>query len=166
MLVVCHGRRGKIKKPSSNVKKKSLIMNKYYFITSKPNIEMGQYSNDRLGMVIDLDPEFTSHFSGLFGASKNFSDKWVLNGELNIQLENIWNTMESFSFFWRKLDSTNQVINLKLSSPHFFDNGMGINSYYKYDLVDGFLQNSRQVLILKLLANHLVHFFLDTTQEK
>ncbi len=122
---------------------KNMIINKYYFISSRPDINIGRYLDDRLGMVIDLEPEFNNHFSGVLGAVKNMNNNWNLNGELDIQFENLWNTMESFSFFWKKLDSINQVINLKLTSPHFFDNGMGINSYYKYDLVDGHYTESR-----------------------
>ena len=96
-------------------KKKSLIMNKYYFISRKPDINIGRYLDNRVGMVIDLEPEFNSHFSGLFGATRNANNKWNLNGELDMRLENIWNTMESFSFFWKKLDSTSQSINLGLN---------------------------------------------------
>ena len=117
--------------------KKSLIMNKYYFLSSEPIIDIGNYSNDRVGMTVDLDPEFNSHFSGLFGASNNSNDKWELNGELDIKLENLWNTMERFGFYWKKLDSTNQTFNFHLQHPHLFYNGLGIGLFYKYELVNG-----------------------------
>ena len=140
--------------------KKSLIMNKYYFIASKPNISMGKYSNDRLGMVIDLDPDFTSHFSGLFGASKNFSDKWVLNGELNIQLENIWNTMESFGFYWKKLDSTNQTFNMQFQHPHIFYNGLGVSASYNYELVSGFYTESKARISFEISSAYYGSFYI------
>ena len=38
-----------------------MIINKYYFISSKPDINVGRYIDDRLGMVIDLEPEFDSY---------------------------------------------------------------------------------------------------------
>ena len=85
-------------------KSKNMIANKYYFISSKPDINIGRYFDNRLGMVIDLEPEFNSHFAGVLGAVKDMNNHWSLNGELDIQLENLWNTMESFSFFWKKLD--------------------------------------------------------------
>ena len=145
---------------------KNMIINKYYFISRKPDINIGRYLDNRLGMVIDLKPEFNNHFSGVLGAVKDMNNHWSFNGKLDIQLENLWNTMESFSFFWKKLDSTNQVINLELTSPHFFDNGMGINSYYKYDLVDGLYTESRAGIDFEITSKSFGSFFLGYNSGK
>ncbi len=139
---------------------KNMIINKYYFISSSPDINVGRYLDDKLGMVIDLKPEFDSHFSGVIGAVKDLNNQWNLNGELDIQLENLWNTMESFSFFWKKLDSTNQVINLVFNSPHFFDNGMGLNSYFNFDLVDGHYIESQVGINFEIISKSYGSFFL------
>ena len=122
--------------------KKSLIMNKYYFLSSEPIIDIGTYSIDKIGMTVDLDPEFNSHFSGLFGASNNSNDKWELNGELDVKLENLWSTMERFGFYWKKLDSNNQTFNMQLQHPHLFYIGLGLGLFYKYELVNGFYTES------------------------
>ena len=147
-------------------KSKNMIANKYYFISSKPDINIGRYFDNRLGMVIDLEPEFNSHFAGVLGAVKDMNNHWSLNGELDIQLENLWNTMESFSFFWKKLDSTNQVINLRLTSPHFLDNGMGINSYYNYDLVGGLYTELRAGIDFEITSKSFGSFFLGYNSGK
>ena len=133
-------------------KKKDLITNKYYFINNKPHINIGTYLNDKVGMVIDLAPEFNSHLSGLFGATRNMNNKWNVNGELDIKLENIWNTMESVNFFWKKLDSINQTISLDINSPHIFDNGFGVSTSYNYELVNG-LYTDRQTRISFEITN-------------
>ena len=145
---------------------KNMIANKYYFISRKPDINVGRYLDNRLGMVIDLEPEFNNHLSGVLGAVKDMNNHWHFNGELDMQLENLWNTMESFSFFWKKLDSTNQVINLKLTSPHFFDNGMGINSNYKYDLVDGLYTELRAGIDFEITSKSFGLFFLGYNSGK
>ncbi len=145
---------------------KNMIINKYYFINDKPDINIGRYLDDRLGIVIDIDPVFDSHFSGVVGAVKNMNNHWNLNGELDIQLENLWNTMESFSFYWKKLDSSNQVINLSLASPHFFDNGMGINSQFKYDLVDGLYIESQTSIDFEITSKSFGSFFLGYNSGK
>ena len=141
-------------------KKKSLIMNKYYFISKKPDINIGRYLDNRVGMVIDLEPEFNSHFSGLFGATRNANNKWNLNGELDMRLENIWNTMESFSFFWKKLDSTSQSINLGLNSPHIFDNGLGVSMFYNYELVNGLYTETDTRISFEITNMSFGSFFL------
>ncbi len=141
-------------------KKKSLIMNKYYFISKKPDINIGRYMDNRVGMVIDLEPEFNSHFSGLFGATRNDNNKWNLNGELDMRLENIWNTMESLSFFWKKLDSTSQSINLGLNSPHIFDNGLGVSTFYNYELVNGLYTETDTRISFEITNMSFGSFFL------
>ena len=133
-------------------KKKDLITNKYYFINNKPHINIDTYLNDKVGMLIDLDPEFNSHLSGLFGATRNMNNRWNVNGELDIQLENVWNTMESVNFFWKKLDSINQTISLDINSPHIFVNGFGVSISYNYELVNG-LYTDRQTRISFEITN-------------
>ena len=135
-------------------------MNKYYFISRKPDINVGRYLDNRIGMVIDLEPEFNSHFSGLFGATRNTNNKWNLNGELDMRLENIWNIMESFSFFWKKLDSTSQSINLGLNSPHIFDNGLGVSTFYNYELVNGFYTETDTRISFEITNMSFGSFFL------
>ena len=141
-------------------KKKKLITNKYYFIKKKPDISIGTYLNDRAGMVIDLEPEFNSHLSGLFGATRNTENNWALNGELDMHLENVWNTMESTSFFWKKLDSINQTINLNINSPHIFDNGFGIILSYHYDLVNGLYTDTQAKILFEVTNRSFGSFFV------
>ena len=57
---------------------KNLIINKYYFIRSRPDISLGRYLDNRLGMVIGLEPEFNSQFSGVIGAIKDVNNDWNL----------------------------------------------------------------------------------------
>ncbi|MBI65926.1 MAG: hypothetical protein CMG64_06510 [Candidatus Marinimicrobia bacterium] len=140
--------------------KKRLLINKYYFIRNKPIIELGKYSNDKLGMVIDLDPEFTSHFSGLFGASKNFNENWSLNGEVNVQLENIWNTMEFFGFNWKKLDSINHTFNINFKHPHIFYNGLGFTTSYNYELVNGYYTESNARASFQISNTYYGSFYI------
>ena len=52
---------------------KNMIVHKYYFISMKPDIKIGRYLDDRLGMVIDLEPDFNNHFSGVLGAVKDMN---------------------------------------------------------------------------------------------
>ena len=53
-------------------------------------------------MLIDIYPEFSSKISGIFGMSRQ-DNTWDLNGELDLQLENIWQSMERLSFYWKKM---------------------------------------------------------------
>ena len=108
-------------------KERQKIVNKYYFIRDTPKVSIGTYSQNKLGMLINIKPEFNNFFSGLFGASKSETNKWNLNGEIDARFENIWGAMESIDFKWKNIDSTNQYFNLKLERPHFLKTGFESN---------------------------------------
>ena len=86
-------------------KNKGIMINKYYFLTKAPEINIIRYGKENIGMLIDIYPEFSSKISGIFGMSRQDNNTRDLNGELDLQLENIWQSMERLSFYWKKNDS-------------------------------------------------------------
>ena len=135
------------------------IVNKYYFIRDNPKISIGTYNNNKLGMLINIQPEFNNFFSGLFGAVKSEQNKWSLNGEIDARFENIWGAMESIDFKWKNIDSTNQYFNLKLERPHFLRTGLGIIGHYNYQLVNNFYTESQYKIEFELINRSFGSFF-------
>ena len=135
------------------------IVNKYYFIRDNPKISIGTYNNNKLGMLINIQPEFNNFFSGLFGAVKSEQNKWSLNGEIDARFENIWGAMESIDFKWKNIDSTNQYFNLKLERPHFLKTGLGLIGRYNYQLVNNFYTESQYKIEFELLNRSFGSFF-------
>ena len=140
-------------------KERQKIVNKYYFIRDNPKISIGTYNNDKLGMLINIQPEFNNFFSGLFGAVKSEQNKWSLNGEIDARFENIWGAMESIDFKWKNIDSTNQYFNLKLERPHFLRTGLGIIGHYNYQLVNNFYTESQYKIEFELINRSFGSFF-------
>ena len=116
--------------------KKKRMVNKYYFINKKPIIDIGILSRNKIGMLINISPEFNNFFSGIFGGSKSYDNHWNLNGEIDSQLENLWGAMERITFKWKNIDSTNQSFKISLYRPHLMISGIGINGEYNYQLVN------------------------------
>ena len=135
------------------------IVNKYYFIRDNPKISMGTYNNNKLGMLINIQPEFNNFFSGLFGAAKSEQNEWSLNGEIDARFENIWGAMESIDFKWKNIDSINQYFNLKLERPHFLKTGLGIIGHYNYQLVNNFYTESQYKIEFELINRSFGSFF-------
>ena len=117
-------------------RKKNSMVNKYYFIKKKPIIDIGISYEDKIGMLIDISPEFNNFFSGVFGGSKSYDNDWNLNGEIDSQLENVWGAMESITFKWKNIDSTNQSFKFSLHRPHLLISGIGVKVDYNYHLVN------------------------------
>ena len=149
----------RIKKPRINDnlnlqirKKKSMMINKYYFLTKDPKINILRYAKEDVGMLIDIYPEFNSRISGIFGMSKLDNNTWDLNGELDLQLENIWHSMERLSFYWKKNDSLNQVFQFESIIPYPFDSGIEINSSLTYEFVNG-MYTKTEYKIMNAVSN-------------
>ena len=136
------------------------IVNKYYFIRNDPQLSIGTYDNNKLGMLINIHPEFNNFFSGLFGAAKSEKNGWSLNGELDARFENIWGAMESIDFKWKNIDSTNQYFNFKLEHPHFLKTGLGLIGSYKYLLVNNFYTESQYKMEFEFLNKLSGSFFI------
>ena len=135
------------------------IVNKYYFIRDNPKISIGTYNNNKLGMLINIKPDFNNFFSGLFGAVKSEQNKWSLNGQIDARFENLWGAMESIDFKWKNIDSTNQYFNLKLERPHFLRTGLGIIGHYNYQLVNNFYTESQYKIEFELINRSFGSFF-------
>ena len=117
-------------------RKKDRMINKYYFIKKKPIIDIGISASEKIGMLIDISPEFNNLFSGVLGGSKSYNNDWNLNGQIDTQLENVWGSMERVTFKWKNIDSTNQSFNFSLHRPHLLISGVGVTANYNYHLVN------------------------------
>ena len=128
-------------------KNKGMMINKYYFLTKAPEINIIRYGKENVGMLIDIYPEFSSKISGIFGMSRQDNNTWDLNGELDLQLENIWQSMERLSFYWKKNDSLNQIFKLESIIPYPFNSRIEINSSLIYELVNGMYTKTEYKII-------------------
>lgn len=111
--------------------------NTYSFLSTPPEYRFVRVPPDRIGAVIWIDPEFINYFSGLAGISRSESDAWNLTGELNLHLENLWQTAGSIDINWKRPDSVSQWISLGISEPHPFGWPAGLQTTYEQDLWDG-----------------------------
>ena len=104
------------------------------FIKNKSEISFGKNNNNKVGAVIDLKTNFNNYFSGLVGASRSNEQKWSINGQMDIHLENQWRTASIIDLHWKRLDEESQILNLIYDEPHPLGLPIGVSVAYNQDL--------------------------------
>ena len=130
------------------------IANGMPFINNKSEISFGINNKQKIGAVIDLKTNFNNYFSGLVGASRSEEQKWSLNGQMDIHLENQWRTASIVDLYWKRLDEESQILNLKYDVPHPLGLPIGVSIAYNQDLRDGnYVSTNSSVGIIKTVPS-------------
>ena len=119
------------------------IRNRYYFLTNRPEYQYGVHKRDRLGLILNIRPEFNSHFSGLFGLHQTVDRSWSLVGEMDLHFENIWETAGESNVYWQRIDSTSQKFKIHMYEPHPFGWAIGADLKYSQEIFKGLFTDSQ-----------------------
>ena len=128
------------------------IINSTPFIKANSEIYFGIKKNQKVGAVVDINSNFNNYFSGLIGASRSNEKKWLVNGQMDIHLENQWKTASIIDLHWKRLDEETQILNLKYEEPHPFSLPIGVSLAYNQDLREGnYVNTNSAVGIIKTI---------------
>ena len=122
------------------------IVNSSLFIKAESEILFGINKNQKVGAVVDIKSNFNNYFSGLIGASRSEEQKWSVNGQMDIHLENQWRTASIVDLHWKRLDEESQILNLKYEEPHPFSLPIGVSLAYNQDLLEGNYVNTNSAI--------------------
>jgi hypothetical protein len=122
------------------------IINSTPFIKANSEIFFGLNNKQKVGVVLDIKSNFNNYFSGLIGASRSEEQKWSVNGQMDIHLENQWRTASIVDLHWKRLDEESQILNLKYEEPHPFSLPIGVSLGYNQDLREGNYVNTNSAV--------------------
>ena len=134
------------------------INSENYFINDYPSYKMGIIKNDQLGLLLNFNTQFHSHFSGNFGLTRNYNG-YNLYGEINLHLENLKKSADIIDVKWKRLDSLYQFIDLNIFEPYLFSSNYGVRLDYFFGIINGFYIKKESRLNLKFSLSNL--FNLD-----
>ena len=128
------------------------MTNRYNFISEVPKYNIGLFE-DKIGLLIDFEPDFQNTVSGLIGFSKTKKINWGLNGEFDMHIENLWGSGGEYELLWKSSDSLSHKYNISITEPHPFGLQTGIKYSYEYELFDGYYIYKNIVLSIRLPIN-------------
>ncbi len=88
------------------------------------------FTNDSTTIFIYLKKKSISKFDGLIGFSNKVDGKLELNGYLNLQLSNIFNSGEQFNLNWIS-NTTNKVLQISHNAPYIFNSNLNFKGNFK-----------------------------------
>ncbi len=129
------------------------IINSTPFFKSNSEIYFGINKNQKVGAILDIKSNFNNYFSGIVGASRSEEQKWSVNGQMDIHLENQWRTASIVDLHWKRLDKESQLLNLRYEEPHPFSLPIGVSLAYNQDLREGNYVNTNSAIgIIKTVS--------------
>lgn len=85
------------------------------------------FTKDSTNIYLFLQKKKVNTFDGIIGFGNDKTEKFTLNGSLNLNLRNIFNSFESINLFWQRNPDSGQTFNLGTDVPYLFKSNVGLN---------------------------------------
>ncbi|MCS5599510.1 MAG: hypothetical protein NZ707_07125, partial [Rhodospirillales bacterium] len=113
------------------------IESSYKFFQNSIELVYGRTQDEHLAAVVMVTPAFESNFSGILGASRGIGGMWKTTGEIDIHLENIWQTASTSQLQWQRQNEQSQVLSFYHEEPAPLGIPFGLRIKFDQELRDG-----------------------------
>ena len=132
---------------------------KFKFVTQIKYPEI-LFTKDTTKLYVYLEKRKSNNFDGFIGFSKSDNSKIVLNGYLNISLENILHAGEQFTLYWKSDDVSQKTFNTSIEIPYIFKSPLGIKAQLQIFKQDSIYQNTQKATDVGYFFNYNTRFYL------
>ena len=140
-------------------------INKFRFINQTKYPEV-LFKKDSTIAYIYLEKSKSNTFDGIIGFSNDEQNNVVFNGYLDLKLNNILNSGEHFSLFWKSDGQEQTVFNILFELPYLFSSPIGLKTELQIFKQDSTFQNTKTSLNLGYFFNYNTRLYLgyDTVE--
>lgn len=128
-------------------------INKYRFIKQVKYPEI-LFTKDSTKIYVYLEKVKASTFDGFIGFSNNESKKIIFNGYLDLTLNNILNSGENFSIFWKSDGDEQKTFNGSVELPYVFKSRFSLKAQLNIFKQDSTFQNTKTAIDLGYFFNY------------
>lgn len=118
------------------------------------------FTKDTTKVYVYLEKKKSNLFDGFIGFSNNENKKIIFNGYLNILLENILNTGEELSFYWKNDGNKQKIFKAGIDMPYLFKSPLNLKAQIQIFKQDSTFQNTKNNIDLGYLINHNSRIFI------
>ena len=86
------------------------------------------FTKDSTNIYLFLEKKKTNTFDGVIGFGNDKSDKFTLNGTMNINFRNMFNGFETVNLYWQRNPDKGQTFDLQVDIPYLFKSSVGMNT--------------------------------------
>ena len=85
------------------------------------------FTKDSTQVFLFMQKKKTNTFDGMIGFGNDKTEKFTVNGTLNVQLKNMFNSFESIGVYWQRNPDKGQTFDMQTDIPYTFGSNVGLN---------------------------------------
>lgn len=144
----------------ANLKKLHSDFEKFRFV-SQPKYPEILFTKDSTKVYVYLEKTKPNTFDGFIGFNNDEEKKkLVINGYLDLKLQNILNGGEKFNLFWKSDGKNQKTFNASTEIPYLFKSPFGIKAQLNIFKQDSLFQNTQTSIDLGYYFNYNTKVYL------
>ncbi len=142
-----------------NLKNLASEIDKFRFIrqTKYPEI---LFKSDSTKVYCYLEKAKANNFEGFVGFTNSETQKIIVNGYLDLTLNNLLKSGETFSIYWKSDGKDQKTFNANFNIPYIFKSPLGIKAQLNIFKQDSTFQNTKTNIDLGYLFNYNTRLYL------
>ncbi len=142
-----------------NLKKIHADFGKFRFVNSLKYPEI-LFTKDSTKVYVYLEKAKPNTFDGFVGFSNDENKKLIVNGYLDLQLQNILNGGEKIALYWKSDGKNQKTFNGAIEIPYLFKSPLGLKAQLNIFKQDSLFQNTQTAIDLGYYFNYNTKVFL------
>jgi hypothetical protein len=142
-----------------NLKKIHADFGKFRFVNSLKYPEI-LFTKDSTKVYVYLEKAKPNTFDGFVGFSNDENKKLIVNGYLDLQLQNILNGGEKIALYWKSDGKNQKTFNGGIEIPYLFKSPLGLKAQLNIFKQDSLFQNTQTAIDLGYYFNYNTKVFL------
>ena len=118
------------------------------------------FTKDSTKVYVYLEKRKSNNFDGFIGFSNNENTKLVLNGYLDLTLENALKAGEQLSLNWKSDGNNQKTFKASIDLPYLFKSPIGLKSKIYIFKQDSIFQNTETAIDLGYLVDYNTRIYL------
>lgn len=118
------------------------------------------FTKDSTKVYVYLEKKNSNTFDGFIGFANNDTKKIILNGYLDIKLENILASGEELSLYWKSDGNDQKTFKASLELPYLLKTPIGLKAQIQVFRQDTTFQNTKTAIDLSYYINHNTRLYL------
>ncbi len=118
------------------------------------------FTTDSTKVFCYLEKVKSNTFDGFIGFSNNETNKLIVNGYVDLTLNNLLNTGETFSILWKSDGEDQKTFNASVELPYIFNSPFGLKAQLNIFKQDSTFQNTKTALDVGYFFNYNTRLYL------
>ena len=117
--------RGKVYDDKNIIQINQSLQNHPFILLDKPPQTL--FTKDSTQIFLFMQKRKSNSFDGVIGFGNDKSEKFSLNGSLNMNFRNMFNGFETVNIFWQRNPDKAQTFDVKTDIPYLLQSNIGLN---------------------------------------